>query len=769
MADKEQNSKILRVIKNNCQIDNNIEIELHNLNQNIINLFQVRSETKSNIEDDDKNNSDTINKIKNSLNEISECKSSLNQLKNEINESFNKLSSILSSRNFLQTILKDFNQNTKDILVSKTKMNKLLTSINNIYKIYEESLSIQNFLNNDNSILKFRFLSDYELIENGINFFNLNSKYTEASKYISIYSTLKIKCINIYYIYINECLTKEANIPPNEDTLLYLLLTQVNEKIRGKYYLYKCQEKMAELILFFQRKSLTDPEIKKSQDRLKQKFIDQRISFVSGIYTDIMNQLYEKFNTQKECLENIHQYFFQIALHLFIEIVYYTMFFGKEFKQDIYIIQNFTNSIVSNLYDNIRPIIVSIVSLENLVILFEAFSSFFGIFFLEIETEEKIEEELKSRILNFWRGMLVKQNIDNKKLFFEEENLKNLNNELKMQKQENWKILLQFLIISKNLIRPTILHLIQDIQEKIYFKIDYHIKNNFLDIESDFPSFSSYEEKLYAKYANFSLFHFFLKRIIIVYEIFQNKLDEKIINQILISSIETFIFILNGEMLAKKSLNYDFQIYIIQQILLCMQIIEKLRIETVREGVEIDFNFLTDMFKNNYAYIISGQFTIGQVLVNSAPKILNKTRDFKKILYSNLLKSYKMLVNLADEFILGRNFVELTTKISNKKLSENDIFSFFKTNYENIVDKIDKIEENENLVLEKINEQLEIIDSDIEDKIKRILMGSINRALKIMDKYFKEMKIEKDDQTKYIFQKIGLILNNRIKARRGSL
>ena len=188
------------------------------------------------------------------------------------------------------------------------------------------------------------------------------------------------------------------------------------------------------------------------------------------------------------------------------------MLFNDDFKNDVYLLQEFTSRVFTSLYNNIRPIIVSIVSLEDLIILFDAFSHNFGMFFIELnEAEPEALKEECEKIKHFWSILFPKENSQ------------------LLDDKDNMKVLLNFLIISRHLIRPTILHLIQDIQEKIYFKISTHVKNNFIDIESDFPSFGSYEERLYSKYKHFSLFHYFLKRIVIIHEIFQAKLDDKIL------------------------------------------------------------------------------------------------------------------------------------------------------------------------------------------------------------------------------------------------
>ena len=557
-------------LNTNCKIPESAENSILNLNLQITNVFRSDNPQSTKIQ---KNflpppglpTSITYSKIESSLQEIKTTKSNLITLNKEIDQSFTKLSLILKSRDSLQSILKDFNQSTKGILLSKEKMNKLITSIDSIYKIYEQTLSIQAFLDNNSCVLKYRFLTDYEEIEKGINFFTLNSQYTDSQKYLSTYTSLKVCSINKFYLYISESISNELTLVPDEKTLLGKLLVNIPENNRQLYYLYKNFDKMKELIYFFEKKSKYDSDIKNNQDALKKKYIDARISKINTIYNNIFNEINLNFNSELKTFDNINNNLFQVVLNVFLEIIHYSMLFNDDFKNDVYLLQSFTNLVFNSLYNNIRPIIVSIVSLEDLIILFDAFSQNFGIFFIEInEEDQNLLTEQHEQIKHFWNILFPTDN-----------------NDLLDKDPKFFQTLLNFLIISRHLIRPTILHLIQDIQEKIYFKISVHVKNNFVDIESDFPSFGLYEEKLYEKYSHFPLFHYFLKRIVIIYEIFKSKLDDKILNQIIISSIEIFISILNVEILNKKNLSYEFQIYIIQQILLCIEIVDKFQIETV--------------------------------------------------------------------------------------------------------------------------------------------------------------------------------------------
>ena len=280
----------------------------------------------------------------------------------------------------------------------------------------------------------------------------------------------------------------------------------------------------------------------------------------------------------------------------------------------------------------------------------------------------------------------------------------------------------------------------------------------------DFPSFGLYEESLYEKYSHFSLFHYFLKRIVIVHEIFSSKLDDKILNVLIISSIETFISILNTEILNKRNLNYEFQIYIIQQILLCLEIVEQFKLETVEDeviDVGLDFNFITEMFKTNYDNITKGKFTIAQVLSNSAPKILEKTRDFKKILYNNLLKSYKMYVNLANEFIFGRNMVNVYNKITsltNGNVNKNGIDGIFVNNQKEFEDKMEKIEESKGVVLKHFEEQIKIIDTSVNEKLNKIVCDNVDKITKGLVVYVESYN-EENDTDKEMKNKLNYVVD----------
>ena len=744
-------SKLINFLNKNCKINQNSEEAILKMNLIITNSFKPKEENINEINNKNKekeiliNPSQTYIKINDALTKITESKNSFQTLNNNIDVSFNKLTSILSSRDELQKILKEFNTKTKDILSSKEKMQKLINSINSIYSIYEETLSIQAFLDNNSSVLKYRFTSDYEKILKGINFFTLNTQYIQSQKYLQTYKTLKITAINKYYEYIENSfntIKKVDNnllLPPDNESFLneILSLDELKDYIYF-YYLFPNISKMKELITFFENKIKYDNDILSTQQTLKQKYIQLRIDKVYTIYNSLFEEINKNFNIDENTKifnNNIAIELHKIILHTFLEILHFGELFQHEYKRDVYIIQEFTNYIYNGLYDNIRPIIVSIVSLEDLIILFDAFSSNTGVFFIEVnEDNGENNNKIIEFFYNFFNQKISKERLINQILIFR-----------------------KFLDISQHLIRPTVLHLIQDIQEKIYFKVSIHVKNNFNEIEYDFPSFGLFEEKLNSnsQYKFFSLFHYFLKRIVILYEIFKSKLDDKILNQIIISSIETFISILNGEILNKQNLNYEFQIYIIQQILLCLQILNEFKIDTIETEIDIDFHFITDMFKSNYNSIINGQISVGELLSNSTVKILDKTRDFKKILYNNLLKSYKMFINLTNEFIFGRVINDLYHKIINvkdEKEKAKNIVKLLIQNEKEFQEKIPKIEDNKNIVFQKFNEQIMIIDNSVYEKIEKVVKENISNIKNNYKKFLTEYSDEDKDKLENIKQ-----------------
>ena len=753
--DKNLRLDFYNYLNKNCKLPEETEDKILKLNLILTNSFSPKNLYEQNNINNYKNqkennateNSSTFNSIQNSLDYIKNTEDNLKLLDTQVDMSINKLSSIIDSRNNLQNTLKDFNVTTKKVLNEKEKMGKLLKYIKSYYNFYIDAISIYEFLKNESCVVKYRFTEDYQKILDGIGFFSLNTNFTESSTYLQKYKTLKVMSINKYYEYIDKSINNNhiTNlIPPDEGSFLDLLINELDDEeikldIKEKYFLYLNQEKMKNLIAFFEEESKDDEDVKPSHNKLKTKYIDIRTSLIKNIYNEIFKEInnnfynhesHKTFNTRFNILLR------KIILHSFIEIVHYGELFGHNYRNDVYILQSLVKFIYNSLYDTIRPLIASMVSLEDLIIIFDAFTKSTAIFFLNITptntnpliTEEndinkKIIEDENKEIISFFKKFLPKTP--------EEIILGNL------------FIFRNFLDINQHLMRPTLLHLIQDLQEKIYIKVSIHIKNNFNEIEQDFPSFGLYEEKWTSndKYKYFPFFHYFLKRIVILYEIFNKKLEDKIVSQIITSAIETFISELNNELLNKKNLNFEFQIYMIQQILLCLQTVNNFNIDIIKVDIDLgkSNNSVTDAFKINYEPIIKGKISIRQMLKSFRPEIMETTKDFKKILYNNLLKCYKMFINLSNEFVFGTKILDIYSNINkNEKNNKENIIKKILENEEEFCQKLKDVDCNKKIVGDKFGEQIKNIDDNVFDKIMKVFEDNVTRIKNELGNFIKE-------------------------------
>ena len=759
--DKNLRLDFYNYLNKNCKLPEETEDKLLKLNLIITNSFSSQKENndidKKEQEKNTTENSSTFNSIQNSLNEIKATEDNLKLLDTQVDMSMNKLTSIIDSRDNLQNTLKDFNITTKKILNEKEKMGRLLKYIKSYYNFYVDAISIYEFLKNESCVVKYRFTEDYKKIIDGIGFFSLNTNFTESNTYLQKYNTLKVMSINKYYEYIDKSINNNhiTNlIPPEEGSFLDLLIKELgddlNLDIKEKYFLYLNQEKMKNLISFFEEESKDDEDVKPSHDKLKVKYIDIRTSLIKNIYNEIFKEINDNFyNKENHKIFNseFNTLLRKIILHSFIEIVHYGELFGHNYRNDVYILQSLMKYIYNSLYDTIRPLIVSIVSLEDLIIIFDAFTKSTAIFFLNItptnrnplineenDINKKIIEEENIEIINFFKEFLNKTPEDIIK--------------------SNLFIFRNFLDINQHLMRPTLLHLIQDLQEKIYIKVSIHIKNNFNEIEQDFPSFGIYEEKLNSstKYNYFPFFHYFLKRIVILYEIFNKKLENKIVSQIITSAIETFITELNNELLNKKNLNYEFQIYMIQQILLCLQTVNNFDIDVIKVDLDMGKNSpnVTDIFKTNYEPIIKGTISIRQMLSSFRPEIMETTKDFKKILYNNLLKSYKMFINLANEFVFGSKILDIYSNINKNNKNNGDIIKKIFDFEKEFCQRIKDIDSNKKIICDKFEEQIKNIDDNVFDKIIKVFDENVIRIKNEIGKFIKDNNNVGENKEKFI-------------------
>jgi len=171
------------------------------------------------------------------------------------------------------------------------------------------------------------------------------------------------------------------------------------------------------------------------------------------------------------------------------------------------------------------------------------------------------------------------------------------------------------------------------------------------------------------------------------------------------------------------------------------------------------FNNVTDAFKTNYEPIIKGKISIRQMISSYTPEIMETTKDFKKILYNNLLKSYKMFINLGNEFIFGPKIIDIYYKI-NKNLDNGDkekkeeIINNILESENEFKGKIKVIEDNKKIVIRKFDEQIKNIDSNVYDKIIKVFEDNIERIRNELYIFIKD--INKEDNKEKINNMINL-------------
>jgi hypothetical protein len=690
--------------------------------------------------------------IKSKIEEVGKIKSSLNLIKSDIDSSFTKLKTILESRNELSDILKEFNSSSRQIMGEQEKLQKLNLNIEKIYKMYEETLSIEAFFENTKEDVceKLRFTSDYELIENGISFFSLNSNFIESEKYLNTYNMLKRIAITRHYNYMSQSLQSYLNSLegiPISDPFFLFVLNFLPRNMNKKFYFFPINyEKMKSISTFFEKKAVYDYDIKRNLEGVKNNFMEKRTGMIKLFYEEVLNDIKKNFdsissNTLAEKKENpLYKDIEDIFHYTLLEICYFLTLFQSKAQDNTYILQTFTSDLFGNLYNTIRPLIIYNDSVDGLILLFESFFDNFEIFFLDIEedsdspTQNKENiDSINERILSFF--IRKTSSLDS--------NSNNIISELNRDKIEKLK---EIITISKILIRPTVLKVIQDIQEKIVFKIHNNIKTGFLELENDFSNLSQYEEQISHRYKNFPLLHFYLRRMSVLLELLKNKLDISVLNELTVQAVEKFINILDDEIVSKKNnLSVSFQIYIIQQIILIIKLLEEFQVEAVETGLEIDFYSLTDMFRSNLQAIFSNAYNVRELIMNTAPQIHDKTRDFKKVLSNRLLKSYKILFNLANGKIFGTDLMEIIFKIRGREPMDEQ---FLKSKVEGKKDLLLDIYNSFENIIKDINSQLGIIDKEISEKLCSTIVENIsliiNQIVYELDKYKDTFAEEKD-------------------------
>lgn len=744
--DAEIKNEFFKFLNSQCKLTDNEENLILEMNQIItyslasgvnINYQPINLENKyENIFGFNNEQSEMQIELKSKLDEISANKNSLISIKTEIEKSFDKLRYILESRNELSSILKDFNSSAKTIIQDKEKITKLTNSIEKISRLYDDTKSILAFFENtkEEVVEKMRFIGDYEEIENGISFFTLNTNYVEAENYLNTYNMLKRIAITRYYQYMSHTLENFFFLFDGyiiNDEFFNHILNLKPKNIDIKFFNFpKNYEKMQIVQVFFEKKSKNDYDVKKAIEGIKNNFIKQRTGMLKPFYEEIFQSIKKRDITNVSQGSNvIYSSLSEIFKYTICEVFYFSCLFQTNISDNMYILASLLNDLFDNLYNTLRPIIVNSQSLEELFTIFDGFLDNFLLFFLETEYDDDVND---TRVIKSDKETQKLEEKEKILFFFSNIHENNFNSQIL---EQNMDKIFDFMKICKILIRPNITRLIQDIQEQIFFKTNQHIKSNLIDIESEFVNFLNYEEKISKNYKHFPLFHFFLRKMSILMELLRNKLDKKVLNEFTVICIEKFIFILNDEIIAKKTLTYDFEIYIMQQIILAIKLIEEFQIDAIDTEIEVDFYSITDIFTNNFTSFsgLANLANIKEMIMNSAPKIFDKTRNFKKILYNNLLKSYKIFINLVNEKTFGREVIEFIYKIRNSEAKNPNptIVPEINTNSIQSLNFVEMYANYEKILVELSN-QVRIIDPSITNKLTASIIKNLNSILKTL-------------------------------------
>ena len=125
---------------------------------------------------------------------------------------------------------------------------------------------------------------------------------------------------------------------------------------------------------------------------------------------------------------------------------------------------------------------------------------------------------------------------------------------------------------------------------------------------------------------------------------------------------------------------------------------------------------------------------------------METTKDFKKILYNNLLKSYKMFINLSNEFVFGAKILDIYSNINKNDKNKEDIIKKILDNEKEFCQRFNEIDDNKKIVSNKFEEQIKNIDDNVFEKINKVFDDNILRIKNDLEKFIKENNTEKNKE-----------------------
>lgn len=800
-------------------------------------------------------------------------------LEKDIDKCFLKLNTIIQERDQLTTVLKEFSNQTQEIIDKQEKCYLLSQSIDKILKYYTEPKSILAFFENTKNLVESqRFLTDYETIEYGISFFNLHLDYIESESYLREYKTLKQISISKFSNYLNKSInyfennvgyvipgkrgSSNSNNVSNASGLdlnkhssdlelfqeSFLNSLPLAKNMSSKIYLLPANfSKIKTLQKFFEKKAKYDYDIVNCLNNIKKTFISNRITLIRPFYLELLNNAElldnlvdipsnisgnenkigvksKKSDTSlgsNNCnimfTQNNNELLVELLKITICEMFYFKTIFQTKLTDNYTILNDFIYDLFNTMYNTLRPIIVKTEKIDLICYLFNRIISSFELVFLNnnnitVEEFEKKLFQLKTRSNSFPQltpiiGNIIHNNNNDSNttgLSIMPETNRNSNNNENYSNKSSFiidsSLLQEFLKLSNDLISPIILKLIKDLQEKLYFTVSYQIKYSLIEFENQFQNYEVIHKNVKKNYNNFNLFHEFLKNTCLLLDLLSTKLDKEIVSELAVACVAQFLEILYKEA-REKTVTYEFQIYLVQQIVLVIKLVEEFNLEIRHNKVSFDLYTFTDMLRQNISItknhnvestsgikeaifnsgLSSGVSSVRNVISSvysvglSVPSFLNglkfggysgyigysgynnfdsngisdsslisladdEVKVFKKSLYNILFKSYKILIQLVNEFIFGKENVDKLALIKRRK--EVDLL-IKESNYTDKNDdtKINNTEQTANTT----NTEMDIINNNNTGAINEIIDITNLEIEGLYDKFSEVLNSLKDE------------------------
>ena len=113
-----------------------------------------------------------------------------------------------------------------------------------------------------------------------------------------------------------------------------------------------------------------------------------------------------------------------------------------------------------------------------------------------------------------------------------------------------------------------------------------------------------------------------------------------------------------------------------------------------------------------------------------------------------------MFVNLSNEFIFGRELIDIHTKIKSKEKTD-ELIELIITKQKDIIAILEEMTSKENAILKDFEEQIKMVDESVNEKINKVVKDNMNRILRGVISFIDEHKGEKLNELKEAIGKLN--------------